>query len=98
MSKNQKEKLKEHRDSIDRLDTVIIYTLGERFDQTNKIGKIKAKSNLPSSDYDRESYQIKRIRKTARDANLDPVLHCLASKLIDSQGILLVLDNIFLPR
>ena len=85
MSKNQKEKLKEHRESIDRLDSVLIYTLGERFDQTNKIGKIKAKSNLPSSDYDRESYQIKRIRKTARDANLDPVFAEKLFKIIISE-------------
>ena len=85
MSKNQKEKLKKHRESIDRLDTVLIYTLGERFDQTYKIGKIKAKNNLPTADYDRESYQINRIIKTAKDANLDPVFAEKLFKVIISE-------------
>ena len=73
MNKSYKEKLEEFRVSIDRLDSVLIYTLGERFEQTNKIGKIKAKNNLPSSDHDRELRQIKRIIKIANEANLDPV-------------------------
>ena len=73
MNKSYKEKLKEYRDSIDRLDSVLIYTLGERFEKTNKIGKIKAKNNLPISDHDRELRQIKRIIKIANEANLDPI-------------------------
>ena len=36
-----KEKIEEYRESIDRLDSVLIYTLGERFEKTKKIGKIK---------------------------------------------------------
>ena len=67
------EKLEEYRRSIDRLDSVLIYTLGERFEKTNKIGKIKANNNLPTSDNDRELRQIKRIIKIANEANLDPV-------------------------
>ena len=85
MNKSYKEKIEEYRESIDRLDSVLIYTLGERFDQTNKIGKIKAKSNLPTADYDRESYQIKRIRKTAKDANLDPIFAEKLFKIIISE-------------
>tara|TARA_A100001011_G_C13881773_1_gene663265 strand:+ start:42 stop:329 length:288 start_codon:yes stop_codon:yes gene_type:complete len=80
MSKSYKEKMNEYRTSIDRLDTVLIYTLGERFQQTNKIGKIKAENNLPTQDYDRELHQIKKIRSTATAANLDPTF---AAKIFD---------------
>ena len=73
MNKSYKEKIEEYRESIDRLDSVLIYTLGERFEKTKKIGKIKAKNNLPTSDHDRELSQIKRIIKIAKEANLDPV-------------------------
>ena len=69
MSKSYKEKIEEYRESIDRLDSVLIYTLGERFEKTKKIGKIKAKNNLPTSDHNRELSQLKRITKIA---NLDP--------------------------
>ena len=39
--------LHDHRDSIDRLDAILIYTLGERFRHTQAIGKLKAVNNLP---------------------------------------------------
>ena len=73
MNKSYKEKIEEYRKSIDRLDSVLIYTLGERFEKTKQIGKIKAKNNLPTSDHDRELRQIKRIIKIAHEANLDPI-------------------------
>ena len=63
MNKSYKEKLEEYRESIDRLDSILIYALGERFEKTNKIGKIKAKNNLPTSDPTRELRQLKRILK-----------------------------------
>jgi len=34
--------LKDHRDSIDRLDAILVYTLGERFKHTQAVGKLKA--------------------------------------------------------
>ena len=46
--------LKEHRESIDRLDAILIYTLGERFKHTQAVGKIKAEHNLPPADTNRE--------------------------------------------
>ncbi|MFL2790573.1 MAG: chorismate mutase [Paracoccaceae bacterium] len=64
-------KLIEHRRSIDRLDTILIYTLGERFKHTENIGKLKAEANLQVSDHGREQFQIERLRKLAIDANLD---------------------------
>ena len=30
--------LKDHRDSIDRLDAILVYTLGERFKHTQAVG------------------------------------------------------------
>ena len=64
--------LKEHRDSIDRLDAIIIYTLGERFKHTQAVGKLKAENDLPPSDPTREAAQIARLEELANQANLDP--------------------------
>ena len=64
--------LHDHRDSIDRLDAILIYTLGERFRHTQAIGKLKAVNNLPPSDPDREAYQISRLENLADEAGLDP--------------------------
>ena len=64
--------LHDHRDSIDRLDAILIYTLGERFRHTKAIGKLKAENNLPPSDPDREGYQISRLENLADEAGLDP--------------------------
>jgi len=64
--------LKEHRDSIDRLDAILVYTLGERFKHTQAVGKLKAENNLPPSDPTREAAQIERLEDLATRANLDP--------------------------
>jgi chorismate mutase len=64
--------LKEHRESIDRLDAVLVYTLAERFKHTQAVGKLKAKHTLPPSDPAREEKQIARLQDLARDADLDP--------------------------
>ena len=66
------EVLKNHRDSIDRLDAVLIYTLGERFAHTQAVGKLKAEHDLPPSDPVREETQIARLEDLARRADLDP--------------------------
>ena len=44
------EVLKEHRQSIDRLDAILVYTLAERFKRTQAVGKLKAEHDLPPSD------------------------------------------------
>ena len=44
------ELLKGHRASIDRLDAILVYTLGERFKHTQAVGKLKAEHDLPPSD------------------------------------------------
>ena len=64
--------LKEHRDSIDRLDAILVYTLGERFKHTQAVGVLKAQHDLPPSDPSREAAQIARLEDLARRADLDP--------------------------
>ena len=64
--------LKEHRDSIDRLDAILVYTLGERFKHTQSVGKLKAEHALPPSDPARETAQITRLEDLAVQADLDP--------------------------
>lgn len=66
------ELLKEHRASIDRLDAILVYTLGERFKHTQAVGKLKAEHDLPPSDPDREAKQIARLEDLAQRADLDP--------------------------
>jgi chorismate mutase len=64
--------LKEHRDSIDRLDAVLIYTLAERFSHTQAVGRLKAEHELPPSDPTREATQIARLERMAEESGLDP--------------------------
>ena len=64
--------LKEHRESIDRLDAILVYTLGERFKHTQAVGKLKAAHDLPPSDPAREAKQIARLEDLADRADLDP--------------------------
>ena len=66
------EVLKEHRSSIDRLDAILVYTLGERFKHTKAVGKLKAEHDLPPSDPAREAKQIARLEDLAKEADLDP--------------------------
>ena len=66
------EVLKGHRASIDRLDAILVYTLGERFKHTQAVGKLKAEHDLPPSDPNREAAQIARLEALAQEADLDP--------------------------
>lgn len=66
------ELLKGHRESIDRLDAVLVFTLAERFKHTQSVGRLKAEHDLPPSDPLRESQQIERLQRLAREADLDP--------------------------
>ena len=60
------------RNSIDNIDAALIHMLSERFKCTQRVGKLKAELNLPSADPAREEAQVKRLRKLAEGANLDP--------------------------
>ena len=68
------EVLKEHRDAIDRLDAILVYTLAERFKQTQAVGRLKAEHNLPPSDPAREARQMARLEALSKEADLDPDL------------------------
>ena len=69
-----------HRASIDRLDAILIYTLGERFKHTQAVGRLKAEHDLPPSDPAREAAQIARLEALADAADLDPAF---ARKLLN---------------
>ena len=64
--------LRSHRESIDRLDAILVYTLGERFKHTQEVGRLKAAHDLPASDPLREADQIARLERLAAEADLDP--------------------------
>ncbi|MXY32544.1 MAG: chorismate mutase [Boseongicola sp. SB0664_bin_43] len=70
--KRAAELLESQRASIDRLDTILIYTLAERFACTQTVGHLKAKHKLPPADKAREAEQIKRLEGLATEADLDP--------------------------
>jgi chorismate mutase len=79
--------LRGHRESIDRLDAILVYTLAERFMHTQAVGRLKAEHDLPPSDPSREGQQIARLERLARDADLDPAfakkfLHFIISEVI----------------
>ncbi len=66
--------LRGHRASIDRLDAILVYTLAERFKQTQAVGRLKAEHDLPPSDPAREADQMARLESLAHEADLDPDL------------------------
>lgn len=66
--------LREHRESIDRLDAILVYTLAERFKQTQAVGRLKAEHDLPPSDPAREARQMARLDQLSKEADLDPDL------------------------
>jgi chorismate mutase len=64
--------LKLLRASIDNLDAALVHLLAERFKCTQKVGELKAAHNLPPADPGREAEQIKRLRRLAEEAQLEP--------------------------
>jgi chorismate mutase len=68
------ELLRDHREAIDRLDAILVFTLAERFKQTQAVGRLKAAHDLPASDLTREAAQMARLDQLAKDADLDPEL------------------------
>jgi len=65
--------LNELRKSIDNIDASLIFMLSERFNCTKKVGKLKASSDLPPADPEREKNQILRLKRLSEEANLDPI-------------------------
>jgi len=64
--------LNRYRESIDNIDAALVFMLAERFKITKAVGEYKATAKLPPADPGRESVQIERLRRLAKDANLDP--------------------------
>ena len=64
--------LKDLRRSIDNFDAILIHTLAERFRCTQRVGELKAAYGLPPADPERERRQVERLRRLAREADLDP--------------------------
>jgi chorismate mutase len=60
------------RASIDNLDAALVHLLAERFKCTQKVGRLKAAHHLPPADPNREAEQIKRLRRLAEEADLEP--------------------------
>lgn len=60
------------RKSIDNIDAALVHLLAERFRTTQQVGQLKANLSMPPSDPAREAAQIERLRKLAKDADLDP--------------------------
>jgi chorismate mutase len=60
------------RASIDNLDAALVHLLAERFKCTQKVGRLKAAHDLPPADPKREAEQIKRLRRLAEEADLEP--------------------------
>ena len=78
--------LKNERSTIDRLDSIIMNALMERFAVTNKIGLIKAKNDIETYDSVRESEQIKKLEKMVKDSDLDIDFVKKIMKLITSES------------
>lgn len=79
--------LDEFRESIDNIDAALVFLLAERFKVTQKVGYYKKENRLPPADKSREAEQIERLRRLARDANLDPefsekFLHFIINEVI----------------
>ncbi len=64
--------LKRLRGSIDNIDAAVVHMLAERFKATKAVGQLKAAHSLPPADKAREAEQIERLRRLAKEADLDP--------------------------
>ncbi len=67
-----KAQLANYRQSIDNIDAALLHILAERFRCTKEVGVLKAKYDLPPADPAREEYQIERLRRLEKDADIDP--------------------------
>jgi|SRR5689334_12735623 chorismate mutase len=72
MTIDPQEDLKRLRASIDNIDAAVVHMLAERFKATKAVGELKARHAMPPADKAREGQQIERLRRLAKEADLDP--------------------------
>jgi chorismate mutase len=72
MTSDPRTELQRLRSSIDNIDAAVIHMLAERFKATKAVGELKALHGMPPADKSREAVQIERLRRLAREADLDP--------------------------
>ncbi|MCK0068634.1 chorismate mutase [Kordiimonas sp. 5E331] len=72
ITEEQKQQLREYRESIDNIDASLVFMLAERFKITKAVGFYKREHDLPPADPSREKLQVERLRDLAKSANLDP--------------------------
>ncbi len=58
--------LSDLRKSLDNIDIAIVVLLAERFRITEKVGRLKAKENLPAQDKAREKEKLKELSQVAK--------------------------------
>ena len=78
--------LKNERSTIDRLDSIIVNALIERFSVTNKIGLLKAENNIETYDRKREKAQVKALEKLIIEGDLDKKFIVKLMKLITTES------------
>ena len=66
-------------------NSIIINTLIERFQVTNRIGLIKAENNLDAYDSVRETEQLQRLNQVVKDSDLDIKFVKKIMKIITSE-------------
>lgn len=71
MARQTDAELKELRLSIDNIDAALVYLLAERFKITQKVGLHKKAKGLAPADPEREKEQIARLRRLAKEAQLE---------------------------
>jgi chorismate mutase len=85
--------LSDLRQSIDNLDSAMIYLLAERFRITARIGVYKSQHHLDPTDEDRVTAHLKEIKQLAQDIGLDPafaakVLHLIIDEVVKNHQAL----------
>lgn len=72
MTTDVPEELLACREVIDNLDATLITVLSKRFEITQRVGELKAAHKLPPADPAREAEMIDRLKRLAKEADLDP--------------------------
>src|SRR5262245_49170275 len=72
MTVDPDEELKRLRASIDNIDAAVVHMLAERFKATKAVGELKPVHAMRPPAHTGEGQQIERLRRLAREADLDP--------------------------